>query len=420
MVAAIGSKTGTSAIDSISESGDGKPPVAVEAKSPAATSGRDLKIHAPRPAAKDVREVSHFQEVKNIEDLANHPFKDVSGARRILKRFRIGDGSANFAYRNEPDCNYLSVFTGDAKCASRNGFRTLLGSGFGLANLFAGLNTRAGASYLSEGSVIDMVDQKQVKQTLSQLRKGIASGEYKVVFNYKEEDGKFGREPKSIAILRDYGMMLKNLRENPPAGMPKEFATKFLEQIDKLAGDKDLQHMYACSTILVNPKYKDAMSEDENINSLCQMVAECMPAQATVIFPRNLFGGAAETASKTREYTAMDWKHVENKDGKFEFNQHPITFVRPKADGKKPISPAFVALHQMHTMMQIGDPSKLDPESIPKLMEAQEFNAKAIKDYDEAVTPKAETKPADAELTSGEAAASKESTRAGEQLAQAA
>jgi|GEM_PF-6832302 len=351
----------------------------------------------PRPAAKNIAEISQFTRIRSSSDVEGSPIIDKAGAQKILKRFSIDQANQGNAAFTSKDGNHLAVFCGDKNAAVNNGLRSLLGSWFGLRKLFTGFDTRVALKYTAGGGVIDLVDKTETKMDKAQLAQGVKSGEFKLVYIYQSGDGiektteqKFDREPLAIAVLHDYSIMLEQIEERFNSRFPDKAIQQKLQfqaEFKKLKENKSLQNIYACDTILVNPKKKDKITS-EKINSICKNVAECMPTRTTLIFPRSIVGAStAEAQSKNKRYSSIDWRHLENKENKWDYVQKPITIIRDLDHGSDPIPEGFLTVNQFHNMAKVKDLKSMDPASVTKVLEAQEFNKTALADYDNAVKP---------------------------------
>jgi hypothetical protein len=345
----------------------------------------------PRPEAKSVKQLSHFNRIDSPESVDSSTIIDKTGAKKILSRFSIGDSNPAFSCN---DGNHLAIFCGESDVAQRNGLRSIFGGFFGLKNLFTGFNPRVALNYISNDGIYDLVDQNETKMDKSQLKKGVQSGEFKLVYIYQSGDGKtkasdqkFDREPLAIVVLHDYDKMLEQVGEKFSSRFPnKEIQEKFQAQMNKLKNKDGLKNIYACETILFNPKKKEEFN-DQKASGICKNVTECMPPKTTLVFPRSIVG-EVEAQSKNKRYTEIDWRHLENKNGKWDFKQKPITIVRDIDHGSDPIPEEFLTVNQFHNMSKVKDPSAMDPETISKIVEAQEFNKTTLADYDGSVTGK--------------------------------
>jgi len=347
-----------------------------------------------RPEPKTIEEISKFTRISKISDLEGSEIIDKAGAKKILSKFSVVEGKAGaFSCK---DGNHLAVFCGDQNIAITNGSGSILTSWFGLKKILTGFNPRVALKYTAGGGVIDLVDKNETKLDKSQLSQGVKSGEYKLVFIYQSGDGvektteqKFDKEPLAIAVLHDYSTMLEKIEERFNSKFPDKAIQQklqFQEEIKKLKENKSLQNIFACDTILVNPKKKDQITS-EKINSICKNVAECMPEKTTLIFPREITGRSAEAQSKNKRYSSIDWRHLENKENKWDYVQKPITIVRDLNLGSDPIPQGFLTINQFHNMAKVKDLKSMDPASISKVLEAQDFNKTTLTDYDNSVKP---------------------------------
>jgi len=348
-----------------------------------------------RPQAKPIQEISKFTPITKTQDLESSVILDKAGAKKILTKFSLDESKVD-AFTCK-DGNHLAVFCGDKNAAINNGLRSLLGSWFGLRKLFTGFDTRVALKYTAGGGVIDLVDKNETKMDKAQLAQGVKSGEFKLVYIYQSGDGvektteqKFDKEPLAIAVLHDYSIMLEQIEERFNSKFPDKAIQQKLQfqaEFKKLKENKSLQNIYACDTILVNPKKKDKIT-GEKINSICINVAECMPARTTLIFPRYIAGAlTTEAQSKNKRYSSIDWRHLENKENKWDYVQKPITIIRDLDHGSDPIPEGFLTVNQFHNMAKVKDLKSMDPASVTKVLEAQEFNKTALVDYDNAVKP---------------------------------
>jgi hypothetical protein len=350
------------------------------------------KTEAPRPPAKSIEQISQFSRIPKLEDINNSAIIDKAGAKKILTRFSIG--SANNAAFTCKDGNHLSVFCGDSKLGFKNGLQSIFGSWFGLKKIFTGFDSRVALKFISSDGLIDLVDKNETKLDKAQLAQGVKSGEYKLVYIYQSGDGKetsleqkLDKEPLAIAVLQDYSIMLKTIEDKFNSNVPDKSIQeklKFQEEINKLKSDQSLQNIFACENILINPKKKDQFT-DSKINNICKNISECLPPKTTLIFPRSIVGNTAEAQSKNKRYSSIDWRHLENKEGKWDFIQKPITIVRDIDHGQDQIPESFLTINQFHNIAKIKDIKSMDPSSITKIIEAQEFNRKTLRDYDESL-----------------------------------
>jgi hypothetical protein len=288
----------------------------------------------------------------------------------------------------------LSVFCGDSKLGFKNGLQSIFGSWFGLKKIFTGFDSRVALKFISSDGLIDLVDKNETKLDKAQLAQGVKSGEYKLVYIYQSGDGKetsleqkLDKEPLAIAVLQDYSIMLKTIEDKFNSNVPDKSIQeklKFQEEINKLKSDQSLQNIFACENILINPKKKDQFT-DSKINNICKNISECLPPKTTLIFPRSIVGNTAEAQSKNKRYSSIDWRHLENKEGKWDFIQKPITIVRDIDHGQDQIPESFLTINQFHNIAKIKDIKSMDPSSITKIIEAQEFNRKTLRDYDESL-----------------------------------
>ncbi|TWW08460.1 hypothetical protein E3A20_24100, partial [Planctomyces bekefii] len=347
-----------------------------------------------RPEPKKIEEISRFTRIPKLSDIEGSPIIDKTGAQKILSRFSVDEGKTG-AYTCK-DGNHLAVFCSDKDVAVNNGLRSIFGSWFGLRKLFTGFDTRVALKFTAGDGVIDLVDKNETKIDKSQLAKGVKSGELKLVYIYQSGDGlektteqKFDKEPLAIAVLHDYSNMLNRIEEQFNSRFPDKAIQQklqFQEEIKKLKENKSLQNIFACDTILVNPKKKDQITSPK-INSICKNVAECMPEKTTLIFPREITGRSAEAQSKNKRYSSIDWRHLENKENKWDYVQKPITIVRDLNHGSDPIPQGFLTINQFHNMAKVKDLKSMDPASITKGLEAQEFNKTTLADFDNSVKP---------------------------------
>jgi len=347
-----------------------------------------------RPEPKKIEEISRFTRIPKLSDIEGSAIRDKTGAQKILSRFSVDEGKTG-AYSCK-DGNHLAVFCGDKDVAVNNGLRSIFGSWFGLRKLFTGFDTRVALKFTAGDGVIDLVDKNETKIDKSQLAKGVKSGELKLVYIYQSGDGvektteqKFDKEPLAIAVLHDYSNMLEGVEARLSAQFPDKNSpqrVQFQQAISKIKNNQSLKNIFSCDTILVNPKKKDQITSPK-INSICKNVAECMPERTTLIFPREIAGNSTEAQSKNKRYSSIDWRHLETKDGKWNYVQKPITIVRDLNHGSDPIPEDFLTLNQMHHMSKVKDPRSIDPNTMSKIFEAQEFNKTSLADYDNSVKP---------------------------------
>lgn len=348
----------------------------------------------PRSDPKKIEEISQFTRIPKLSDIEGSAIIDKTGAQKILSKFSVDEGKAG-AYTCK-DGNHLAVFCGDKDVAVNNGLRSIFGSWFGLRKLFTGFDTRVALKFTAGDGVIDLVDKNETKIDKSQLAQGVKSGELKLVYIYQSGDGvektteqKFDKEPLAIAVLHDYSNMLEGIEARFSAQFPDKNSpqrVQFQEAISKIKNNQSLKNIFSCDTILVNPKKKDQITSAK-INSICKNIAECMPARTTLIFPREIAGNSTEAQSKNKRYSSIDWRHLETKEGKWDYVQKPITIVRDLNHGSDPIPEDFLTLNQMHNMSKVKEPSSIDPSTMSKIFEAQEFNKTTLADYDNSVNP---------------------------------
>lgn len=375
----------------IEENPSNTPSETADNKEATRSANADMLKPPPRPEAKSVKQLSHFNRIDSPESVDSSTIIDKTGAKKILSRFSIGNNNPAFSCN---DGNHLAIFCGESDVAQRNGLRSIFGGWFGLRKLFTGFNPRVALNYISNDGIYDLVDQNETKMDKSQLKKGVQSGEFKLVYIYQSGDGKtkasdqkFDREPLAIVVLHDYNRMLEQVGETFSSRFPsKEIQEKFQAEMNKLKNKDGLKNIYACETILFNPKKKEEFN-DQKASGICKNVAECMPPKTTLVFPRSIIG-EAEAQSKNRRYTEIDWRHLEDKNGKWDFKQKPITIVRDIDHGSDPIPQEFLTVNQFHNMSKVKNPGAMDPETISKIVEAQEFNKTALADYDGSVTGK--------------------------------